>query len=153
MIQELLNTGGPVMYILLVCSIAALAIIIERSLFWIKEFKVNPINNFEGLNSSEAFKASEQAFQRATKNLTLLDTVVSIAPLLGILGTVLGIMKSFHGLDLKHMSGASQISHGLAEAMLTTAAGLCIAVPVLVCYNLFQSMARRRAKRIYNLAR
>lgn len=153
MLIELIDTGGPVIYLLLLCSVGALTIIFERLIFWIREWSVNPINNISKIADSEARIRSQGFYERATKNLSGLDTVISISPLLGILGTVLGIMKSFHSLDLKHMEAPQEISHGLAEAMLTTAAGLCIAVPALVFYNLFQSMARRRARKIYNLSK
>jgi biopolymer transport protein ExbB len=78
--------------------------------------------------------------------------VISIAPLLGILGTVLGIMKSFHALDFQHLSAPGEVGHGLAEAMITTAVGLSIAVPTLVLFNFFNSLASRYAGRIYSAA-
>ena len=97
-------------------------------------------------------KESERAYARSIQHLSGLDTVISISPLLGILGTVLGIMKSFHALDLQHMTSPGEVGHGLAEAMITTASGLAIAVPTLVCYNLFHSLAARHASSLYKLA-
>lgn len=97
-------------------------------------------------------KESERAYERSIRHLTALDTVVSIAPLLGILGTVLGIMKSFHALDLQHMTAPGEVGHGLAEAMITTASGIAIAVPTLVFYNLFHSFAARHAALLYKLS-
>lgn len=97
-------------------------------------------------------KESERAYERSIKHLSGLDTVISIAPLLGILGTVLGIMKSFHALDLQHMTSPGEVGHGLAEAMITTASGLAIAVPTLILYNLFNSIATRHAASLYKLS-
>lgn len=97
-------------------------------------------------------KESERSYERSIKFLSGLDTIVSIAPLLGILGTVLGIMKSFHALDLMHLTSPAEVSHGLAEAMVTTATGLVIAVPTLVFYNLFHSLAARHAASLYKLS-
>lgn len=179
MLTELIDTGGPVIYFLIACSVGALAIIFERLIFWVREWTINPLSKCSMCDDvdndtdnecsiplatgadcftsrvadAEASRRSQNFYERATKNLSGLDTVISISPLLGILGTVLGIMKSFHSLDLKHMGAPQEISHGLAEAMLTTAAGLCIAVPALVFYNLFQSMARRRARKIYHCSK
>lgn len=185
MLYTLLTTGGPVMYILFCCSIFAVAIILERIAFWLKEYRfisyaelrsilqqlgsqnnVSIVSRSGSLGSlvvAEAKKnnltavstllqlESEQAYERSMRNLTGLDTIISIAPLLGILGTVLGIMKSFHALDLQHVTSPGAVSHGLAEAMLTTAAGLAIAVPTLICYNIFTSLARRNAVRLFTL--
>ncbi|MCB0339954.1 MAG: MotA/TolQ/ExbB proton channel family protein [Bdellovibrionales bacterium] len=93
---------------------------------------------------------SEKVYQNATRHLSGLDTVVAIAPLLGILGTVLGIMKSFSALDFQMMRSAGEVGTGLAEAMITTAAGLVIAVPSLLFANVFYSIADRYASRLYN---
>ena len=95
---------------------------------------------------------AERTYERAVKHLTILDTVVSIAPLLGILGTVLGIMRSFHALDMQHLSSPGEVGHGLAEALITTATGLIIAVPALVVYNLLLSMAGRHASSLFKFA-
>lgn len=95
---------------------------------------------------------SERAYARSLRHLSGLDTVVSVAPLLGILGTVLGIMKSFHALDLQNLNSTGVIGNGLAEAMITTATGLIIAVPTLVVYNFLISMATRHAARLYRCA-
>lgn len=109
------------------------------------------IRRDEELVKSILLHESERAYGRSVRHLSGLDTIVSIAPLLGILGTVLGIMKSFHGLDLKHLSSPGEVGHGLAEAMITTATGLMIAIPTLVAYNLFHSLATRHATRLQKL--
>lgn len=108
--------------------------------------------NRAGEASATLRKESERAYARSIQHLSGLDTVISISPLLGILGTVLGIMKSFHALDLQHMTSPGEVGHGLAEAMITTASGLAIAVPTLVFYNLFHSLATRHAAALYKLA-
>lgn len=97
-------------------------------------------------------KQSARSYESGIKNLNGLDTVISIAPLLGILGTVMGIMKSFHALDLQHMTSPGEVGHGLAEAMISTATGLAIAVPSLVFYNLFNSLATQHSATIYKLS-
>jgi biopolymer transport protein ExbB len=71
------------------------------------------------------------------KNLNVLGTMAAIAPLVGLLGTVWGIMRAFH--DMAHVGSAapSVVAAGVAEALVTTAAGLVIAVPALMLYNHF----------------
>ena len=95
---------------------------------------------------------SESAYTRTVQFLGGLETVVSIAPLLGILGTVLGIMKSFQGLDLQNLQMSGAMSQGLSEAMITTVVGLMIAVPCLIVFNLFSAMALNHASKIARLA-
>ena len=182
MLLELISRGGPVMYVLLACSLISVTIILERAWFWLTESKQRNgrklcclisegidkdklANNtfLEGIAQLQARgdiqalgkllrKESERAYERSTKYLSGLDTVVSISPLLGILGTVLGIMKSFHALDLQHMTSPGEVSHGLAEAMITTATGIAIAVPTLVFFNFFHSLAARHAAALYKLS-
>jgi biopolymer transport protein ExbB len=71
------------------------------------------------------------------KNLSVLGTLGNIAPLIGLFGTVIGIIRAFHSLSVSGSAGPSVISAGIAEALLTTAAGLIIAVPSVVFYNYY----------------
>jgi biopolymer transport protein ExbB len=71
------------------------------------------------------------------RNLSVLATIGSNAPFVGLLGTVLGIIKAFH--DLSHQaSGAQVVTAGLSEALVATAFGLLVAIPAVVAYNIFQ---------------
>jgi biopolymer transport protein ExbB len=180
MIQDVITRGGPVMVILLGCSLVSLGVILERFWFWLSEGReecrhtladisreaghgcgsenIDEIVSFcrecpaQSEIARQMARASERIYERSIRNLSALDTVVSIAPLLGILGTVLGIMKSFHALDLQHMTSPGAVGHGLAEAMITTAAGIAIAVPTLVAYNMLHSLAARRAAMLFKLS-
>jgi biopolymer transport protein ExbB len=71
------------------------------------------------------------------KNLNVLGTMATIAPLLGLLGTVWGIMRAFHDMARVGSAAPSVVAAGVAEALVTTAAGLVIAVPALMLYNHF----------------
>ncbi|RQW00942.1 MAG: MotA/TolQ/ExbB proton channel family protein [Calditrichaeota bacterium] len=71
------------------------------------------------------------------KNLTILGTLGNIAPLIGLFGTVVGIIRAFHSLSVSGSAGPSVVSAGIAEALVTTAAGLVVAVPAVVFYNYF----------------
>ena len=69
-----------------------------------------------------------------------LGTIVSIAPLIGLLGTVLGLMRSMSGLTLQAISeGNTNVMSGISEALISTAAGLTIAITTLIANNLFKS--------------
>jgi biopolymer transport protein ExbB len=71
------------------------------------------------------------------KNLSILGTLGNIAPFIGLFGTVIGIIRAFHSLSISGSAGPSVISAGIAEALLTTAAGLVIAVPSVIFYNYY----------------
>lgn len=71
------------------------------------------------------------------KNLNVLGTLGNIAPLIGLFGTVIGIIRAFHAMAVNGSAGPSVISAGIAEALITTAAGLVVAVPAVVFYNYF----------------
>jgi biopolymer transport protein ExbB len=71
------------------------------------------------------------------RNLSMLGTLAAIAPLIGLLGTVWGIMRAFHDMAATGSAAPTVVAAGVAEALITTAAGLIIAVPALVLYNHF----------------
>jgi len=71
------------------------------------------------------------------KNLSMLGTMAAIAPLIGLLGTVWGIMRAFHDMAATGSAAPTVVAAGVAEALVTTAAGLVVAVPALVLYNHF----------------
>lgn len=87
------------------------------------------------------------------RHLPLLDTIITLSPMLGILGTVTGIIGSFHLLDLTGTTDPSAVSSGIAEALITTAAGLTVAIAVLVPFNFFRSRLSDWSKRIDLAAR
>ncbi len=69
------------------------------------------------------------------KRLGILDTIITLSPLLGLLGTVTGMIKAFHVVGTQGMNGATAITGGVAEALIATATGLAIAIVTLVFYN------------------
>ena len=73
--------------------------------------------------------------------LGVIGTVASISPLLGLLGTVLGMIKVFRTISLVGAGQGQGLSAGIAEALITTAFGLAVAIPALVAYNLLASRA------------
>ena len=71
------------------------------------------------------------------RNTSMLGTMAAVAPLIGLLGTVWGIMRAFHDMALSGSAAPSIVAAGVAEALVTTAAGLVIAVPAVLLYNHF----------------
>jgi biopolymer transport protein ExbB len=85
---------------------------------------------------AEATRVGSIQVQRAERHLGLLSFIAQVAPLLGLLGTVVGMVRLF--LDLESSPGvvdAAQLSAGIWQALLTTAAGLIVAVPTLAGYS------------------
>ena len=69
--------------------------------------------------------------------LNILGTLGNIAPFIGLLGTVVGIIRAFGDLAVSGSGGPSVVAAGIAEALITTAAGLLVAIPAVVAYNYF----------------
>ncbi|RLC47262.1 MAG: MotA/TolQ/ExbB proton channel family protein [Candidatus Coatesbacteria bacterium] len=74
---------------------------------------------------------------RLSRYLTVLSTIASIAPLLGLLGTVTGMIKVFSVISSKGVTNPSDLAGGISEALLTTAAGLVVAIPTLIAHSYF----------------
>ena len=163
--------GGPIMWPILVASILALAVVLERVFFLLNEQRKRDrkaLNRFFGeverkdLNAAIEISrkskdcivttlgyalehrdqsltdalayAQARALKRFRRGIAVLDTVITLAPLLGLLGTVTGMMGSFAviGGDL---SSPGAITGGIAEALIATAAGLGVAITCLLPFN------------------
>lgn len=85
---------------------------------------------------------------RLEKNLNFLATVGSNAPFLGLLGTVLGIMKAFNDLAQNTGMGNEVVMAGIAHALVATAVGLFVAIPAVIGYNYFQKLVRQSLQSI-----
>jgi biopolymer transport protein ExbB len=79
--------------------------------------------------------AAEDEMARVRRGLGVLDTIITLAPLLGILGTVLGIIESFDMLGQAGLEDPRAVTGGIAQALITTAAGLSVAIVTLIPYN------------------
>ena len=76
------------------------------------------------------------------KNINFLGTLSAVAPLLGLLGTVLGIIESYLVIDLGTNSNPTLMIPGISKALITTAAGMLIAIPALFAYRYFQRLVQ-----------
>jgi len=75
------------------------------------------------------------------KGLSILETIAVISPLMGLLGTVIGILKVFDVIQTKGMGQANLMAGGISEALITTIAGLIIGIPSLIIYNYYTNKA------------
>ena len=82
------------------------------------------------------------------KRLTILDTIITLAPLLGLLGTITGMISSFGIMSEAGLGQPHAVTGGVAEALIATAAGLLIAILTLIPYNYFSNRAERELEEI-----
>ena len=98
---------------------------------------------------SEAMQVeAENEIERMKSGLGVLDTIVTMAPLLGILGTVLGIIDSFDLLGASGIEDPKAVTGGIAQALITTATGLSIAIVTLIPLNYFISRVQRASRKL-----
>ncbi|HWC59541.1 MAG TPA: MotA/TolQ/ExbB proton channel family protein [Verrucomicrobiae bacterium] len=188
-VVDIFLRGGPMMWPILFCLIAALVVAVERSLWWWslnrrvkmeeldKTFETISDGQFEeGIkltrDNNDPFLATVNQglihahssllgamqlramdeIENAEKRLWILGTFITLAPLLGLLGTVTGIMHSFHFVGQEELA-AVKVSGGIAEALIATACGLGIAILCLLPYNFFNrklAQFRSRLERTIN---
>ncbi len=175
---ELVKAGGWVMWPIIACSIAALAIIGER--FWSLQKKyVSPPNLVSQIqqwlerkqldqgritllqqssplgrvlaaglinrdHDREIVKESVEDAGRhivpeLDRFLNSLGTIASISPFLGLLGTVLGMIEMFAGISTHGVGDPAIVAGGIAQALITTAAGLGVAIPTVMFYRYFRA--------------
>lgn len=85
--------------------------------------------------SNALFKSANNELRRFSQGLTILDTTITLAPLLGLLGTVTGMIHAFGLLGARELEAPSVITGGIAEALIATAFGLAIAIIALIPFN------------------
>jgi biopolymer transport protein ExbB len=178
-----LHQGGFMMYPLILCSIVAIGIILERAYTYRKMTSVDPDdlldeikNTFTQDNASAAIEAMEsynspfaRIFARGLKNckrspemielaisqeanneipalesnLVGLRTIVTVSPLLGLLGTIAGMIYSFKQVAASGLSSPTTVMGGVSEALVSTATGIGVAVIALVFYNYLGNLVKR----------
>lgn len=179
---EWIIKGGPVMIPILLCSVLAFAIVIERFIF-LQKARIDTKKFMDDISTSlkrnrimEAIDMCEQTpgpianilkagilkhdrirheireaiedaglheIPRLEKNVGLLATIAHISPLLGLLGTVTGMVRAFQIVQEKATAlnpvSPGDLAGGIWEALITTVAGLIVAIPTLAAYNYFVS--------------
>jgi len=151
--MDLITKGGIFIYPIIFCSILALAVFLER--LWVlqrkhvipSEFirKVEELLKKQKLSDAiflcQADPSSiARVFSAGLKNAGR-STIASLTPLLGLLGTVSGMIKTFNVISVQGVGNPAPLAGGIAEALITTAAGLSVAIPTLVCYRIVKDKA------------
>lgn len=177
---ELIIKGGVFIYPIILCSIIALAVFLER-LWILRRCRIIPkdfVGNVEGLLKEQKIPDAMLLCQGDTssiakiffsglkntgrgmwlvkeaiedrgareavilgKHVGTLSTIANLTPLLGLLGTVSGMIKTFNVISVQGVGNPAPLAGGIAEALITTASGLCVAIPTLVCYRILRDKA------------
>ena len=184
---QLFNKGGFAMWPLLLCSVVGIAIIIERTIYFLrlrldydqfrdelknflkkKQMKdavrfckthSNPVPqivshylmnlNHDLIRSEIIKREGSLALEKIEQRLRGLAALTHIAPLLGLLGTVTGLVSAFHQIELLGgQVNPGDLAAGIWEALITTVFGLMIAIPCMAAYHGFESKADRIARRM-----
>jgi len=177
-ILDFIEKGGIMMFPLILCSILALAVAIERGIVLRRPKIINSeiisvIENIKGpedvhlaVNICKSNKGSfanivtsalqmfgagrddvkeaiedqgRQEIRFLERGLVILETIASISPLIGLLGTVIGMIKVFAVINEKGLGEVASLSGGISEALITTVVGLFVAIPSVIFYNYFSN--------------
>src|SRR5579859_5328480 len=179
------EAGGPVMWPILITAIVAVAVVGERTFWWLRESRRrdpqlleklfaalengdfreasqlskdsnDPIirmiwhgmNHFHSSLQGALQVAAGVELQKAGRFLTVMDTLVTLAPLLGLLGTVSGIFRTFLSIGSATVEGATgAITDSIGEALIATMCGLAIAIISLIPYNFYSRKLRSEERR------
>lgn len=130
----LLEQGGFFIWPLLVCSVLMVAIILERFYVFAAYMK-KPLISYE---------TPQLTLETLRQRLIMLSTIITIAPMLGLLGTISGLMKCFQLLGTQAtLYNPQEVSLGISEALLTTGVGLVITVVGQIFYHYFLARLER----------
>jgi biopolymer transport protein TolQ len=97
--------------------------------------------------------AASESLTVLEHRLTWLATIGAVAPFVGLFGTVMGIVDAFHGLGTEGAATLRAVAPGVSEALITTAAGLLVAIPAVIAYNQFTAALREFAARMDDFSR
>lgn len=146
-VMDYVNQGGPIMYILLVFNIIGFTILIWKTLSIVsfkKSLRAIAFDIKESTKDIQSTPATIISFIKdevATRvhslesGLNTVKIIASVAPLLGLLGTVIGILSAFQVIADKGLSDPSLFAGGIAMALVTTVGGLIVAIPHFIGYN------------------
>ncbi len=183
---NILMKGGWMMIPIIVCSLLAFTITIERLLYF-KKFDASRLaptmlSLIEQEKYTDALAVAEQQrspvlrvvaagiFQRAhhptkameataiaeltkmKRGLPAMDTVITLGPLLGLLGTIIGMVDSFGIMSESGLGNPHAVTGGVAEALICTAAGIFVAVTTLIPYNFFIARMEQETEKIEHYA-
>lgn len=103
------------------------------------------------LLQQQLVQRAEQLMTYNESAISILSTSASVSPLLGLFGTVWGLVHAFMNIALTQSADITAVAPGIAEALITTIAGLIVAIPALVMYNITVQMQARTREDLYEL--
>lgn len=124
----------------------------KKSKDFVARILVHALSHRSSSLSNAFIRASGQELNRFQQGMATLDTVITAAPLLGLLGTVTGMMRTFGNMTGDLATAAGQITGGVAEALIATACGLAIAVTGLLPFNYLNARAEEAKHEVADAA-
>ena len=183
---KVLMAGGLLMLPIILCSLVALAIILERGWFFyqlpsaekademialvtqgkfddaisLSEQTPHPVLRVLASGIRSRASAPEKAMEatgvvevsRMKRGFPSLDTIITLSPLLGLLGTIIGMIDSFGIMAIEGIGSPHAVTGGVAEALICTAGGITVAVLALIPYNYFVARTERLTEEIEHYA-
>ena len=135
-----IDKGGIIVYILIALNIIGFTIILWK-FFTLprKNAIISKIKSRVTINSSVSSQI-EYEVKKLESGLTIIKNIAMVSPLLGLLGTVIGVYKSFEAITQNGLGNPTIFSNGIGIALITTIAGLIVAIPHQIAYNHFIAM-------------
>lgn len=132
-----IEKGGVIVYILIALNVIGFTIIIWKFLTIPQKDKIS-YKILRRINLSNNINTQiEYEIKKLEVGLNFIKNIASVAPLLGLLGTVIGVLKAFEAITANGLGDPTIFSTGISLALITTIAGLIVAIPHHICYNYF----------------
>ena len=166
---EFFRAGGPLMWPLLLLSVLSLAVLVERLLVFqsnaCPKFRETPEEALKAFSSAQGYESFAEALKtgretavvsagnavvaRLEARLSILSVIARLSPLLGLLGTVFGMIETFSAVaSAPGGVEMTALADGIWQALITTAAGLSIAIPTILGLSYFESRVDDVAERL-----
>lgn len=151
---DYIEQGGPIMYLLVVVNIIGWAIMLSKLYFLSLEIKTSKAtseklkSDITGLSvtkdPSSLIELTKQVVSnhivKAENGLNTIKIIATISPLLGLLGTVLGVLTAFHVMSQTGLNNPANFAQGISMALITTVGGMIVAIPHYVGHNYLMGM-------------
>ena len=161
-LYEYIQQGGPIMYLLLVVNIIGWSIMLAKFYFINIEMKASSgisedlgkdlIKQKGSLDTASLIELAKQLcanyIMGVEKGLNTVKIIATISPLLGLLGTVLGVLSAFHVMSETGLSDPSNFAKGISMALITTVGGMIVAIPHFVGHNYLLGMLDKLETRL-----
>lgn len=138
-LMDYIQKGGFIVYLLIGLNIIGITIMIFKSfvLFNVDALSDSIIYKIKKNNTKHLDSAIDYEIKKLENGLNMIKNIATVAPLLGLLGTVIGILMSFEAITANGLGNPTLFSGGISTALITTVAGLIVAIPHYLFYNYF----------------